>query len=104
MHAKLMQNHVGGSAAGQPRRELGILGYSAGEKGDAEQQAVQMYDVKQGAEAVKNDGVEIFAIGFGDASTTTINALATEPASMFAYMASSLADVRSHALPNVCVL
>ena len=48
------------------------------------------------AAVVKNAGVSIVSVGFGGARTSTINAIASQPTSDFAYFGSDMEAIRAH--------
>ena len=48
------------------------------------------------AAAVKAADMRVFAVGFGGAQKSTLDAMASSPASQYSYLGTSLADIRAH--------
>ena len=45
---------------------------------------------------VKAAGIKLFAVGFAGAQRSTLDAMASSPASRYSYLGSNLADIRAH--------
>jgi uncharacterized protein YegL len=56
------------------------------------------------SDSLKASGITVFAIGFGVALEATINALASEPHTLYAYVGASISAVRDHFAGRFCTL
>lgn len=54
--------------------------------------------------ALKASGINVFAVGFGQAVEATIQALASEPHALYAYTAAGISSVREHFAGRFCTL
>ena len=55
------------------------------------------------ATTVKAAGIKLFAVGFGGAKRSTLDAMASSPASRYSYLGSNLQDIQAH-FASFCAL
>ena len=55
------------------------------------------------ANQLKAEGITIISVGFGGANSATVAAMASQPASLYSYTGSSIADVQAH-LADMCTI